>query len=684
MTTEEIISKRSHCKICTAQCGIVIDIQGDQIIKVKGDREHPLSKGYTCPKGRALDKLHHHPEAITQPQIRKNNTLVPTDWDSCLDDIAAKLKAIVDQYGPNSVGFFFGSGLGMDASGYRMAESFYKSLGAPPKFSPMTIDGAAKVLVSSLVGGFPGLNAKTDNDHVDMLLYVGVNPMVSHGHNTGMFNPAPEIRAIAERGEVWTIDPLHTETAKFSSRHIAPYPGKDYAILAWLVREILQDGPMNLAQPVVGIDELRDMLSGFDISTAARIAGVTVQELQDLLQAIRSKGRVVVETGTGVSMTESANLTQWFAWVLMILTGQMNRKGGAWFHPGFTLQYDSFELPLLDKPFSPGPSTMPDVSGLIGEWPCAALPGEIEAGNIRALVNFGGSMLRSFPEINTLEPALKKLEVNVDFEIVDNETVALSTHILPTKDQLERPDISLWDTLCGSLSMLYSPVVVPPSGERRSAWWIISQIMRRMDLPVADHVPLNHDQDGADDMMLATLMGGARCSFDELAASGCTTKPLEFPGAWVDRHIENIGGWRLAPEELVQLWKEISAEDIAANKHRPDLCFIPRRQRRKLNASLSFLGSPADIILHPDDAAVNGVVDGQQVRVFTPEGEIVLTANVTDTIRRGVASIPHGHETANVNFLTSVQYVDKLTGMVRYSGVPIEVEPVADHLAETG
>ncbi len=96
----------------------------------------------------------------------------------------------------------------------------------------------------------------------------------------------------------------------------------------------------------------------------------------------------------------------------------------------------------------------------------------------------------------------------------------------------------------------------------------------------------------------------------------------------------------------------------------------------KLNASLSFLGSPADIILHPDDASANGVVHGQKVRVRTSRGEIILTANVSATVRHGVASIPHGHESANVNYLTSVQHVDKLTGMVRYSGIPIELEPI--------
>lgn len=668
---------RSHCRICTNQCGIAVTVKGEQIVRVKGDFEHPLSHGYTCPKGRAVGRLHHHDQAIMRPAMRSGEELVDADWDTVLDDLATCLGAVIDAHGPGAVAFYFGSGLGMDAAGFRMGEAFHNALGHPPKFSPLTIDGTAKVLVSSLVGGFPGLSGKTDNEGVDLLLYVGVNPMVSHGHNTGMFSPPTWIRAIADRGEVWTIDPLRTETAAFSTRHIAPLPGKDYAILAWLVREVIDDGSFVSAQPVQGLADLRAALEGYDRATAARVAGVREEELQDLLAAVVRFGGVTVETGTGVTMSEGANVTQWFAWLLNILTGRMNRKGGVWFHPGFITQFDSFELPRMDNPFTPGAPTMPHVNGIIGDWPCAALPGEIEAGNIRALVNLGGSLVRSFPDANVLVPALRKLDTFATFEVVANETTALSTHVLPTKDQTERPDISLWDTLCGSLSMLYSPAMVPAMGDRRSAWWIIAQLMGRMGLPLPEGLPQSDREPGADDAMLARQMAGARCTFEELQASGTVSRKLEFPGAWVDQHIARIGGWIVAPQPLLDLWARTRAADEAQVGPAP-LSFIPRRQRRKLNASLSFLGSPADIILHPQDADAQGIATGDRVRVTTDSGEIVLIANVSETIRPGVASIPHGHESANVNLLTSVQSVDAMTGMVLYSGIPIVIELVSE------
>lgn len=563
MASQPVETKRTYCRVCMTHCGLVAEVAGEQILKIRGDHDHPITRGYTCPKGRATDRIHHHPHAITRPMMRKDGALVPVSWDEALDDIAAKLRAIIDKHGPHAVGINFGSGLGLDSSGYSMEEALHRALDGPPKFSPLTIDGTAKVMIAGAMGAFIGLNAKTDYDNVEMLIYVGTNPMVSHAHNTGMYNPAVFIRAVAERGEVWTIDPVFTETAKWSTRHIAAYPGKDYAILAWLTREILDGGPLNLQQPVNGLEELRAALEGYDRARAAEIAGVCEQELQDLLTAVRKKGRVAVETGTGITMSAGCNLTQWFAWVLMVLTGAMNRKGGAWFHPGFLTQFETFELPIMDA-WTPGPTTRPDVLGVFGDWPCAVLPLEIDAGNIRALLNFGGSVLRSFPDTNALKAALQKLELNVITEIIANETTAVCTHVLPTKGAVERAEIQRWDTLAWNLSMQFTAPLVKPIGERRSAWWVISQIMRRAALPVPDDVPEDDRVPGADEFMLAKQFTNARCSFEEVVARRYVEFPPEFPARWVDAHIERIGGWKLAHPKLLQQWHSMRRADDPA------------------------------------------------------------------------------------------------------------------------
>ena len=126
---------------------------------MRGDRDHPVSAGYTCPKGRALPQLHHHPDRLEHPQLRVDGTLRNVGWEACLDDLAARLRTIIDSHGPQAVGIFLGSGIGMDAAGYRMAEALQTAIATPAKFSPLTIDGTAKPLVADLMGGFMGCPA---------------------------------------------------------------------------------------------------------------------------------------------------------------------------------------------------------------------------------------------------------------------------------------------------------------------------------------------------------------------------------------------------------------------------------------------------------------------------------------------------------------------------------------------
>lgn len=668
-----IETRRTYCKVCMVHCGLLVDVAGDRVVKVRGDREHPISKGYTCPKGRATGQIHHDPDAITQPLMRKEGALVAVTWDEALDDIAAKLRSLIDRHGGHAVGINFGSGLGLDSSGYTMEEALHAELGHGPKFTPLTIDGVAKVLVAGAVGRFPGLNAKTDYDGVELLLYIGTNPMVSHAHNTGMANPAPLIRAVAERGEVWTIDPVFTETAKFSTRHIAAWPGKDYAVLAWLVREVIAAGPLNPAQPVDGLDELAALLSDYTLEKAAAIAGVAEQDLTDLLSAVRRHGRLSVETGTGVTMSAGCNLTQWLAWVLMILTGSMNRPGGAWFHSGMLTPFDAFDLPDMDA-WTPGSKTRPDVDGVLGDWPCAVLPDEIAAGNIRGLFNFGGRLLRNFPETDRLAAALDTLEFNVMTEISANETSAAASHVLPTKGPLERVEFTRWDTLNWNANLQLSEALLPVSGERRSAWWVISQIMRRADLPVANDIPVGHDEPGADEAMLARLFSPiSRCSFDELKEQRFIQRDMEFPAPWVDWHIERVGGWKLMPDRIVAQWREMRALDEAEIGQPRPLVFTSRRQRRKLNAQLDFLGAEANALVSPADAEAHGISEGQPLRIRTTSGEAEFTARIDPGMRRGVISIAHGHLPANVNRLTSTRTIDPISGMALYTGVPIEI-----------
>ncbi len=650
---------RSFCRVCTSVCGILVDIDGDRVVAVHGDGEHPFSHGYTCPKGRALPQIHHHPDRLERPQMRVDGTLEDTTWEACLDDLGAKLRETIERHGPESVGINFGTGVGMDAVGYRIAQSLHAAIGTPAKFSPLTIDGTAKVLMADLMGGSSALTGRPDYDNATFAMFIGSNPVVSHGHTVGLPNPRGAIRDLAKHAEVWVVDPRYTETARLATHHLAPRPGTDYAVLAYLVREVLRDG---VKAPAQDVDALAAAVAPFTLQHAAMIADLPEAELERLLSAVRRAGRIVVDTGTGVTMSASANVTQWLSWALLIITDSMNRPGGIWFHPGFAYQLESFELPISppEGHFGPGPRSRPETQAFLREWPCAALPDEINAGNIRAFLNLGGSLLTAFPNTGSLLPALEKLDVLATTEILPNETTAISTHVLPTKGQLERPDVTLWDILSPRVSAQHTDALVAPVGQRRSMWWVLAEIGRRLGHELAD----TH---ATDEAMLAQVSSGGRAPYDELVANGWAEADRELPAPWVDRHIERLGGWRLAPRVLV--------DQLHALREPAPLVLVPRRQMRRLNAQLDFLGETAEIVVHPDDAAAAGVSDGQRLIVRSEHGELTGVARVDASVRRGAVSVPHGHAGANVNLLTSKDDIDLVTGMTRYSGVPVSLHP---------
>lgn len=155
------------------------------------------------------------------------------------------------------------------------------------------------------------------------------------------------------------------------------------------------------------------------------------------------------------------------------------------------------------------------------------------------------------------------------------------------------------------------------------------------------------------------------------------SREVPFPAPWLDKHVERIGGWKLVPQALLDQWQELFAEDLAQMGAPRPLVFTSRRQRRKLNAQLDFLGAENDVLLHPDDAATRGIADGDRVRASNDQGTIELIARIDKGMRRGVASLAHGHLAGNVNRLTSKAAIDPISGMALYSGVPLEIAPKA-------
>ena len=665
-----ITEVKTFCRVCTSTCGLVVEVDGDQVLRVRGDNDHPLTKGYSCSKGRALPQAHHHPNRIEVPQMREDGLLRPAGWDRVLDDLAEKLSAIIAESGPRAVGVFLGGGGYMDAGGYLMARTVPGALKTTSVYGDMTIDVISKMLVSEMMAGLTGQMTRPDFDRCKLVVYIGTNPLVSHGHTSMLASPSVRLREMMARGEVWVIDPRRSETAQRATRHLSPRHGSDYAILATLIRELLRDGADRdyLAAHAQDVDKLAQAVEPFTIDRAAAISGIAAADLRELLTAVRRAGRLSVETGTGISMSPSANVTQWLSWALMIVTGSLDREGGSWVNPGFLNQVDRIDIPPAPPEGwrGPGPESRPELRSVGGEFPCVAMADEIEAGNLRAILNFGGNMVACLPETERSVAALKRLDVLASIEIIANETTAISTHVLASKDQLERADLPYaTDIAYPCVGTQYTPPVVAPVGERRSFWWIMTQLGKRMGV---DFLPGIDPDTATDDDMLNVITRGARRGMDELR-SGEFVEAEPVAIGWMERYVDKIGGWRMAPKELVEQLQELAPP--------APLVMIPRRQRHHINARFLEVRDRPSILVSAEDAEDAGLKDGDTAIVRSPYGALQGVMRIDPTLSPGVMCVPHGWSGPhNVNLLTSTRDVDSLTGMPLYSGLPVSLHAV--------
>ena len=435
----------TYCRICPGLCGIVVDVDDDdRILKVSGDPEHPISAGYTCSKGRALPAYHHHPDRLDRPQLRG----VDVTWDEALDDLAGRLTELVERHGPDTVAIYRATHSAFDGAAQRTIGSFLRGLGTNQRYSSITLDTPNKNLVPDLVAGSGYLFPLADWDATRLLLLIGHNPVVSHGHVTTRPNGLATIRAIKARGgKVVVVDPRRTESARLADLHLAPRPGTDAALLAFLVRSILAGGVdeayVEANVDPDSMDRLRVAVAPFDRDTTAERCDLPSDDLDRLVEMVRDAGRVSTQTGTGVSMSSAPNVAEWLVWALGAVTGSLDRPGGILFNPGVLRQQDNGPL-TRPWPSGPSPASRPELRHAYGEMPSVALGDEVRAGNVRALIVVGGNPAVVFPDAEATREMLTSVDVLAVLDVQHTETTALATHLLPVASQLERADLPVF------------------------------------------------------------------------------------------------------------------------------------------------------------------------------------------------------------------------------------------------
>jgi anaerobic selenocysteine-containing dehydrogenase len=576
------------------------------------------------------------------------------------------LRDVAGTHGTDAIGFFLGGGAYQDTAAYWAARKLQSRLQTTHRYSDMTVDSAAKTLVTGLMAGTPSLVPHVCPD-AKLLLLIGTNPVVSHGQTTSFADPVVRLREAGRRGQVWVLDPRATESARLADRHLALRAGTDWAVLAFLVRDQFASGLDRavLASRAHNADTLERVVAPYDRDRVAEISGLAPEMLEELATAVRRAPRLAIVTGTGTTMSHAGNVVEWLTWALLVITGSFDQRGGMWFNPGYFARLDERDTLPANPPPAPGPASRPEIPRLLGEWPAALIPDEIEAGRLRALVVLGGNIVTALPDTGRLLEALDRLDALAVFEVNSTETVDCATHVIACPGQLERSDLPTLDLFQPAVSTQYTAPAVTRDPALVSMWRSIAEVGLGLGVELLDNG--TELDDVTDDDVLAYVARGRDLGSLRTERGAVVAAPAVYE--WAEPRLP-AHRWDLAPGPLVDQFTTM----VTALHDEPALVLTPRRQPRHMNNQHFREGDEPSALLHPADAAAAGIGDGDLVDIVSAAGALRLRVRVTDTITRGIVSVPHGWGGANVNRLISAsELLDPLTGMPRLSGTPVSV-----------
>ncbi|MEU0919085.1 molybdopterin-dependent oxidoreductase [Streptomyces cyaneofuscatus] len=714
------------CPLCEATCGLTLTIEGTTVTGARGDRDDIFSRGFICPKGASFGGLDADPDRLRVPLVRgEDGELREASWDEAFDRIAARIPALAEAHGPQAVGVVLGN-----PNVHTMAGSLYPplllaALRTRNVFTASTLDQMPKHVSSGLLFGDANAIPVPDLDRTDHLLLIGANPLESNGSLCTAPDFPGRLRALRRRGGTLTvIDPRRTRTARLADRHVAIRPGADALLLAAMAHVLLEEkltDPGALAEHLEGADELAVALADFTPDAVAAACDVDAATITALARELAAAPTAAVYGRIGSCTVEHGTLASWLVDVLNILTGNLDRPGGALFPLSATARAPRAAAP--GKGFALGRWTS-RVSGhpeAKGELPTAALAEEIETpgeGRIRALIVLAANPVLSAPDGDRLDAALAgHLDFMVSVDPYLNETSRHADVVLPPPPPSQSAHFDFaFNSFAVHNQVRYTRAPIPLEDGRMDE----SEIHARLILAVSGMH--GAPPSAVDDLAITTAItkaGAPEELADELTGRSGPERRLDLMlrlgpyGLTLERLLAHSHGIDLGPLKprvpeilrtrsgRIELFPAPIAADLprlrrALGDRPAPLVLVGRRHLRSNNSwmhnvvSLSGGSNVCTLQVHPDDAARLGLVDGATVRIESAGGGIEAPAEITDTVRSGVVSLPHGwghsrpgtrmavaaaHPGANVNQLLDGTLLDPLSGTAVLNAIPVTVTP---------
>jgi anaerobic selenocysteine-containing dehydrogenase len=701
------------CTLCEASCGIVVTVDDGRIADIRGDKDDPHSRGFLCPKARALSDVHDDPDRLRRPIVRTADGWVEVGWEEAFDLVARRLREVRRTHGRDAVAVYQGNPSAHNFGLLTMGQLLFRGLRTHSLFSASSLDQLPQMVASYLMFGHQWMLPVPDIDRTDLFICVGANPAASNGSVMTAPNVKGRMKAVRARGgRVVMIDPRRTESAALADEHIAIRPGTDALLLLSMMHVLFEEHLVRITRPAVGVDELRGVASRFAPEVTAVATGIDPDVVRRLARSLATTERAVLYGRVGLSTQEFGGLCGWLLVALNALTGHLDEIGGAMFStPAVDILRMSTALGARGS-YAKRRSRVRGLPEVGGELPTAVLAEEIEtpgAGQIRALITSAGNPVLSSPNGARLERALPKLDFMVAIDWYLNETTRLADVILPPTAHLER---SHYDVLFLSFavhnSAKYSPPVFERADDQRHDWEICVEVLTRtIRVPIISRIArrllLRSGPEGTLSMALATgphglLRGGLSLRRLRRSPHGVDLGPLE---SRLPRLLRTRGKKvQLAPQQYLDDLPRLRARLDEWSTNQDGLVLVGRRHLRSNNSwmhnSPSLMegkGHPTcTLLMHPRDATALGLSDGEVASIGSTAGRIEAPVEISDEVMPGVVSLPHGwghhregarlrvaghHPGVSLNDVTDDQFVDVLTGTAALSGIPVTIRAAA-------
>lgn len=468
-SAESVPWKKSACILCSLNCGIEVQTGGEsgrEILKVRGDKAHPLSKGYVCEKTKRLSFYQAAEDRIDSPLRRKpDGSYEQVSWDTAISEISQRFKSIKAQYGGDKILYYGGGGQGNHLGG-AYGDATLKALGVKYRSNALAQEKTGEFWVN---GKMLGTGVHGDFEHCEVAMFIGKNPWQSHGFSRAR----AVIREIEKdpKRKMIVMDPRVSETAAKADYHLAVKPGTDAwclaAIVATLIQEDLLD-PTWLAQRTNGYEVIKPIFDRFDIADFAATCGVQESLIREVARVIAKAGSVSVFEDLGLQMNKHSTLGSYIQRFIWLLTGNFGKKGSNFsFVPFMSLSNASKGNTAKNKPRVRKTKYSPVTQSriIIGLIPCNVIPDEIltdHPDRFRAMIVESGNPVHSLADSQRMREAMRALDFSVVIDVAMTETAREADYVLPASSQYEKSECTFFNLEFPDNAFHLRQPIIPP------------------------------------------------------------------------------------------------------------------------------------------------------------------------------------------------------------------------------